>query len=203
MHKIIFLDWSGPMSNARSTYMPHCVDPIAVDLIHKAAKAGWFFVLSSDVREQFNSSAEAEEWMKERGVNIRFWDEQGDGWRTPPQIAARTTEIAMWMQANAVPDDAIFVVIDDMYIDREFMKRCRMNQINANSTVGIDYLSLMDGHRWFQMTDAQLEVEFCVEDEDSAADAQKPVRQPHKKTERPPKRVVDEAEDDEDWEGEE
>lgn len=168
MHKIIFLGVGGPLACARSAHMPNGLDPIAVDLVNRAAANGWQFVLSSDFRHQLGTVDEAYTWAASVGLNItQFFDEHGEGWRTTQDTLSRHLEIATWMQNNDVPADAIFLVIDDEYMPRLFMDRYRMNQLNANTTVGIDYLSLQDGLRWFAMTNSELEEEFALQDEGS------------------------------------
>ena len=170
MDKIILLDWDGPISNSRTWKMPGQVDPVAIQLVNDLTRAGWQTVLTSTIRKNFdrdrdgNSRSDseardaAELFMRNRGLHIRWYK---PSWRTDRFYTAhRHLEVANWMMNAYLPEDAIFLVVDDERFPHEFLNRGRMRQIYARSDSGIDYLSISEAYRYMEMPDIALDQTF-------------------------------------------
>lgn len=166
MEKIILLDWGGPVCNARTSMMPNQVDPVAIQMLNDLTAAGWKTVLTSDVRQTFESDdplKEAKEFMRRAGFFVQF----ADHWRTDPNVInTRHLEVAALIQVADFPDDAVFLVVDDLHFPHEFLRRGRMSQIHASTTGGIDYLSLSEAYRIMAMSDAELDEHFTPEEDE-------------------------------------
>lgn len=167
MHKILLLDWDGPISNSRTWKMPGFVDPVAIQLINDLIAKGWKTVLTSTIRKNFRSEdpqAEATDFMHAVGFKVQWYDV----WRTDPAyVNRRHLEFANFlMQHPDIPEDAVFLVVDDEHYPHEMMDRGRIKQIYARSDSGIDYLSISDAYRIMEMSEAELEDYYKVEDED-------------------------------------
>lgn len=166
MQKIILLDWDGPVSNTRTWKMPGCVDPVAIQLLNDLTLSGWRTVLTSTVRKNFRSDdprAEATDFMRAAGFYVQWYDE----WRTDVGYTTyRHLEVARWMMNTELPEDAIFLIIDDEGFPAEFQRGGRMQQIYANSNSGIDYLSISEAYRIMDMNDEQLENHFGQNEEE-------------------------------------
>lgn len=175
MEKIIFLDWDGPVSNTRTWKMPGQVDPVAIQLLNDLTVAGWKTVLSSTIRAHFfcddlggpRASEQAREaatqFMRDRGFNVRWYEYS---WCTSiERITKRHLEVVQWMMDTPLPEDAVFMVIDDEHFPHDLLERGRMTQCHARSDSGIDYLSISEAYRIGEMTDAQLAEHFEVDNE--------------------------------------
>lgn len=157
MDKILLLDWDGPVSNTRTWKMPGSVDPVAIQLLNDATKAGWKTVLTSTIRKHFETVEEATEFMKAVGFNVEWYSE----WRTSTRFTSyRHLEVLQWMSDTNIPDDAVFLVVDDERFPREVLESGGIVQIYASSHAGIDYLNIVDAYDIFEMTDAQIAERF-------------------------------------------
>ncbi len=166
--KILFLDWDGPVSNSRTWKMPNHVDPVAIQLLNDADKAGWEIVISSTIRKHDCDTAEkARKFLDDHGIHTMLYDFEDEGFRTDPVYTApRHLEIANHLMHTDYPENTIFLVVDDEHIPHDFLDSAPMKQIYARSDSGIDYLSISDAYRIFSMSDEQLAVEFGLVDED-------------------------------------
>jgi hypothetical protein len=163
MEKILLLDWDGPVSNSRTWKMPTMVDPVAIQLLNDATKAGWKTVLTSTIRKHYKTVGEADEFMKLMGLNLEWYV----NWRTPTTFTAkRHLEVLQWMSNTDVPLDSIFLVVDDERFPYEVLERGHMVQIHASSHAGIDYLSIAEAYRIFEMDDTQLAERFGLSSDD-------------------------------------
>lgn len=163
MNKILLLDWDGPVSNSRTWRMPGCIDPVAIQLLNDATKAGWQTVLTSTIRKHFETVEEATKFMNRVGFNVEWFEE----WRTSPKFTAlRHLEVLQWMSNTDLPEDSIFLVVDDERFPREVLEKGHMEQIYASSHAGIDYLNISDAYRIFEMDDAQLAERFGLTTQD-------------------------------------
>lgn len=174
MDKIILLDWDGPISNSRTWKMPGCVDPVAIQLLNDLTMNGWRTVLTSTIRKHFRGRTdpedcaevgdeskalmEAQKFMRAAGFYVQFYP----NWRTDPDYTSyRHREVANWMMNNPdIPDNAVFLVVDDEHFPHEMLRLRRMDQVHASSHAGIDYLSISEAYRIGLMTDEQLEQHF-------------------------------------------
>lgn len=157
MEKILLLDWDGPISNSRTWKMPGFVDPIAIQLVNDATKAGWKTVLTSTIRNHYDKVEEADKFMKLVGLNLNWYAE----WRTPTTFTAqRHLEVLQWMSNTDLPEDSVFLVVDDERFPHPILEKGNMVQIHASSHAGIDYLSISEAYHIFEMDDAQLAERF-------------------------------------------
>ena len=166
MDKIILLDWDGPISNSRTWKMRGQVDPVAIQMLNDLTIVGWKTMLTSTIRKNFRSEdpkAEATAFMRDAGFYVQWYDT----WRTNVTYTGlRHLEVAQQLMAMDVPEDAIFLVVDDERFPHEFLQRGRMKQIYARSNDGIDALSIAEAYRVQRMNDQELAREFAESDED-------------------------------------
>lgn len=165
MDKILLLDWGGPVINNRTWKMPGSVDPVAIKLLNDLTVAGWLTVFTSDMRNQFdgdNPKQKALEYFTSVGFYPQFYK---DLW-LPGNYGTglRHLDTASWMAENAddIPDDAVFLIIDDHRFPREMLDRGRMVQIYARSDSGLDYLSISEAYSIVEMNEEELEDHFKV-----------------------------------------
>lgn len=160
MNKIILLDWDGPVSNSRTWKMPGCVDPVAIQLLNDLTAKGWKTVLTSTIRKNFRSAdpkAEATEFMNKVGFKVNWYSE----WRTDPDnVTRRHIEVAVFFQQTEVPEDAVFLVIDDERFPHAFLDSGKMIQIHATPNSGIDYLDIERAYHLMALTDDELKAEY-------------------------------------------
>lgn len=159
MDKILLLDWDGPISNSRTWRMPGCVDPVAIQLLNDAMKAGWKTVLTSTIRKNFENAEEATKFMNLVGFNVEWWTT----WRTGRFTAQRHLEVLQWMSDTDIPADSIFLVVDDERFPQEILDSGNMEQIYASSHAGIDYLNIVNAYNIFEMDDAALAEHFNLQ----------------------------------------
>lgn len=160
MEKILLLDWDGPVSNSRTWKMPGFVDPVAIQLLNDAAKAGWKTVLSSTIRKHYDTVEEADRFMKAVGLSLEWYSD----WRTPTTFTAqRHLEVLQWMSNADINEDAVFLVVDDERFPRALLKSGRMVQIHATSHSGLDYLGISEAYQIFEMDDTQLAEHFGLQ----------------------------------------
>jgi len=167
MDKILLLDWDGPISNSRTWKMPGFVDPVAIQLLNDLTNAGWKTVFTSTKRKHYKDEndsvnrVKATSFMRDAGFNVQWYTE----WRTDPDYTAmRHLEVATWLMHTEIPEDAIFLVVDDEHFPHELLERGRMVQIYADAHEGIGFLELSKAYKIIKMTDAELEEEFSPEE---------------------------------------
>lgn len=166
MDKIILLDWDGPISNSRTWDMPNQVDPVAIQMLNDLTVAGWQTVLTSTIRKHFDKDSAGEptsnmealaiatQFMRDRGFNVRWYKQS---WRTDSEYTAkRYLEVATWMMDTDLPEDAVFLAVDDEVFPDEFLSRGRMAQIYANCDEGICSAAIKQAYRYMDMPDIAL-----------------------------------------------
>ena len=160
MDKILLLDWDGPISNSRTWRMPGCVDPVAIQLLNDAMKAGWKTVLTSTIRKDFENAEEATKFMNRVGFNVEWWTT----WRTSTEfVARRHLEVLQWMSDTDIPADSIFLVVDDERFPHPVLEQGNMVQVHATSHAGLDYLSIAEAYHIFEKDNAQLAERFNLQ----------------------------------------
>lgn len=168
MDKIILLDWGGPVINNRTWKMPGAVDPVAIKLLNDLTALGWKTVVTSDIRNQFdgdNPKQKALEYFTSVGFFPQFYS---DLWLMGNYgTGLRHLDVASWMSENSldIGEDAVFLVIDDDDFPSDFLIKGRMTQLRARSTEGLDYLTISEGYRIGEMSDAELETFFNPDDD--------------------------------------
>ena len=161
MEKILLLDWDGPVSNSRTWKMPGCVDPVAIQLLNDATKAGWKTVLTSTIRKHFDTVDASTAFMNAVGFNVEWYKD----WRTSPNFTAfRHLEVLQWISDADITDESIFLVVDDERFPPNVLEVGNMEQVYASSHAGIDYLNITKAYDIFEMSDAQLAERFNLND---------------------------------------
>lgn len=164
MDKILLLDWDGPVSNSRTWRMPGCVDPVAIQMLNDAMKAGWRTVLTSTIRKNFDTLGQATEFMNRVGFNVQWYEnseEEFPNWRTSPHFTAhRHLEVLQWMSDSDIPSESIFLVVDDEDFPADVLSLGNMVQIQATPHTGLDHMNISKAYRIFEMDSAQLSAHF-------------------------------------------
>lgn len=114
--KVFMLDLDGVVFNTRSAFCPRGIDTASVAIVNTLMKLGYYLVLSSTHRLQYETEAECLRFLKSLGINVyKFPKMVHVRYCTPHEVGKRSFEIGNWLgtfrNREAWPDE--IVVLDD------------------------------------------------------------------------------------------